>query len=89
MSDRLCRIVLGLIVVMGLAVRVFGDIELLKDGGSKYAIVLNPDASPSEKFAADEFQLFFEKCTSVKLPIHHRRGEKNRAYDSNRLRQCC
>lgn len=32
-------------------------------------IVLNPEASPSEKYAAEELQKDFELCTGLKLPI--------------------
>ena len=47
-----------------------GDaVELLKNVASQHVIVLNDDASGSEKFAAEELQNYFEICTGVKLPI--------------------
>lgn len=44
-------------------------VYLAIDGASPYQIALQPGASPSEKFAADELQQFFEACTGIKLPI--------------------
>ncbi|MFO7973485.1 MAG: DUF4838 domain-containing protein [Candidatus Hydrogenedentota bacterium] len=44
-------------------------ILLAKDGASEYRIVLEPDASPSEEYAANEIQTFFKACTGVELPI--------------------
>ncbi|QDU44628.1 hypothetical protein Mal52_31140 [Symmachiella dynata] len=45
------------------------SVVLLEKGSSKYQIVLNPSASPSERYAATELQAHFLKCTGVKLPI--------------------
>ena len=42
---------------------------LLKDGSSAHRIVLENDASPSERHAAEELQLHFNACTGVELPI--------------------
>jgi uncharacterized protein DUF4838/glycosyl hydrolase family 67 len=43
--------------------------HLVKDGRSSYHIVLNSDASPSEKFAAQELHDHFEACTGVDLTV--------------------
>lgn len=45
------------------------EVFLAKEGQSAYRIVLEPDASPSEKHAAAELQQFFKACTGVELPI--------------------
>ena len=45
------------------------DIKLAKGGKSDYMIVLSKDASPSEKFAADELQKFLQEISGAKLPI--------------------
>lgn len=44
---------------------------LFKDGKSNYAIVLQPNASESEKIAAREFQYYISRIGNVSLPIHH------------------
>ena len=61
----LCAI-LGLIVVVQANA---GDIKLVKNGKSRYTIVLSKDASPSEKHAADELQRFVFEISGAKLPI--------------------
>lgn len=42
---------------------------LARNGASAYQIVLAPDASPSEQFAAQELQTHFLACTGAELPI--------------------
>ena len=42
---------------------------LVKAGTSAYQIVLEPEASPSERHAAEELQQFFKACTGVTLPV--------------------
>lgn len=79
-----CGFVLRL-VVMALAVAAFDrpgfgadaaenptenpTVNLLQAGKSSHCIVLEPSASASEKFAAEELQTFFKACTGVELPI--------------------
>ncbi len=46
-----------------------GAVNLVQDGKCLYHIVLNPEASPSERHAAEELQLHFQACTGVKLTI--------------------
>ena len=43
--------------------------NLVEDGRSDYRIVLGPNASPSERFAAEELQGACKACTGVELPI--------------------
>ncbi|MGD1101127.1 MAG: DUF4838 domain-containing protein [Terriglobia bacterium] len=45
------------------------EIELARDGRSKYRIVLSRNASPSERRAADELQKFIEEMSGARLPI--------------------
>ena len=45
------------------------SVELLREGKSPYCIVLEPTASPSEKYAAEELQTYFKSCAGVELPI--------------------
>jgi hypothetical protein len=45
------------------------SLDLCRDGVSEYRIVLNPGASASEKFAAEELSEHFKLCTGVGLPI--------------------
>jgi len=44
-------------------------LEPVTIGASSHEIVLDPDASPSEGFAAEEFQNFFKACTGIEIPI--------------------
>jgi hypothetical protein len=38
-------------------------------------IVVDSEAIPSEKYAAEEFQHWFEKATGISLPVHHKIDE--------------
>ncbi|MEN6357909.1 MAG: DUF4838 domain-containing protein [Armatimonadota bacterium] len=49
------------------AVQASADIELVKDGRTKYCIVLAKDASPSEHWAASELKLFMRQMSGVVL----------------------
>jgi len=44
-------------------------VSLLEGGSSRHVIVLAPDASPSERYAAQEWQSHFKLCSGVELPI--------------------
>ena len=44
-------------------------LPLVIEGTSDYTIVLSKDASPSEKHAADELQIFIHQVSGAKLPI--------------------
>jgi hypothetical protein len=44
-------------------------LKLVEHGRSAYAIVIASDASPSERHAADELQMFLQKMSGAKLPI--------------------
>ncbi|HBL73600.1 MAG: hypothetical protein A2W90_06280 [Bacteroidetes bacterium GWF2_42_66] len=43
--------------------------SIIKDGKSDYTIVMNPGASPSEKFAAKELVQYIRQCSGVELSI--------------------
>lgn len=45
------------------------EIQLTEDGKSQYSIVLSEAASPSERHAAGELQMFLEEISGAKLPI--------------------
>ena len=56
--------------LLALAVSSLGaNIELVKNGKSSYAIVVAPDASPSERHGAEELQKFLEEMSGARLPI--------------------
>ncbi len=46
-----------------------GVAYLVYEGEARGQIALDAEASPSEKFAAEELQRFIEACTQAKLPI--------------------
>jgi len=48
---------------------IFTDTDMLRDGKTKYVIVLPANASPVEKRAAHELEYFFKKATGVTLDI--------------------
>jgi len=41
----------------------------------KWDIIVDSEAIPSEKYAAEEFKKYFEKATGISLPIHHNADE--------------
>ncbi|MBZ5582416.1 MAG: DUF4838 domain-containing protein [Acidobacteriia bacterium] len=45
------------------------NLTLVKNGRSDYAIVIAPDASPSQRRGAEELQTFLEKMSGARLPI--------------------
>src|SRR5689334_3545354 len=44
-------------------------LELVHNGKSAYAIVIAPDASPSERHGATELQRFVEEISGARLPV--------------------
>lgn len=73
----------GLMLVMFLSgtAPALGEtiIPLLKDGGSKYKIVISESPTDIERRAAEVFQTYFKKISNVDLPIisdKHRKGKK-------------
>ncbi len=62
-------------VILGMSAIGAGDdggrapVELLVEGTSKHVIVLDAEASPSEKTAAQELRTYFKACTGVELPL--------------------
>lgn len=44
-------------------------IVLADEGKSPFRIIISVDSIPSERYAAEELQKYFERISSVKLPI--------------------
>lgn len=55
--------------LLSLCVHAQEPIHLVQAGKSLHHIVLNPEASASEKHAAKEFQEYFKTCTGIELPV--------------------
>ena len=64
-----CLFLVAISLVPGLSFAQSVSPYLLHNGTSDYAIALQENASPSEKFSAEEFSLFFKSCTGVQLPV--------------------
>lgn len=47
----------------------YGAVELIQNGKCQHKIVLNPEASPSEKHSAKELQIHIKACTGLEIPI--------------------
>jgi hypothetical protein len=62
-------IVAGLLTLLLAATAIGQQITLIQNGQSNYKIVLGQDASPSEKHAADELQMFLQQISGATLPI--------------------
>src|SRR5262249_25476621 len=45
------------------------ELNLARNGHSQYRIVLATNAPPSERYAAQELQTYFEKISGARLPI--------------------
>lgn len=65
---RVFSIVTAVVILALFAVQAGADIELVKDGRTKYSVVLAKDASPSEHWAASELKLFMRQMSGVVLP---------------------
>ncbi len=63
------RIGVTLLFLAGLSMGAAGPVELVKGGRCDHRIVVQPGASPSERFAAQELQTHFKACTDIELPI--------------------
>ena len=66
------RTVLAITAVAALAAasgQAYADITLVIDGTSQHTIVIAPDCSPSERYAAEELQTFLEQISDARLPI--------------------
>ena len=58
------------VVLLTLASVVWAaPINLVRNGKSRYAIVIAPDASLSERHGAEELQSFIERMSGARLPI--------------------
>ncbi|HEY2012676.1 MAG TPA: DUF4838 domain-containing protein, partial [Bryobacteraceae bacterium] len=57
-------------LIFALTVSCFAaNLKLVENGKSSYAIVVAPDASPSERHGAEELQRFLEEMSGARLPI--------------------
>jgi hypothetical protein len=66
-----------LIILLGFSSCKNDSIVLVKNGSSKYVIVLESEASEGVVFAANEFQGYIEKISEVKIPIANPEVENN------------
>ena len=62
---RLAVCLVGLVM----ATRASADVTIAENGKSKYHIVIPVGAIPSERYAAEELQLYLEKMSGAKIPI--------------------
>ncbi|NLF31001.1 MAG: DUF4838 domain-containing protein [Planctomycetes bacterium] len=75
MAPTTLRILILAVALPAAAVRdAAASITLVAEGRSDYVIVVGPQASPSERFAAEELQTHIEKMSGAKLPIVVRGG---------------
>jgi len=49
-------------------------LNIIENGKSKYKIILNPGASPSEKYAAAELKKYLKLCNNVEMPVLNETG---------------
>ncbi len=65
------RAIIWVVIVACLAVScaIAEPLKLANNGGSSYVILLDENASATERFAAEELQSYIEKITGAKLPI--------------------
>jgi hypothetical protein len=60
----------AIVLSCALVVSCFGgNLRLVENGKSSYAIVIAPDASQSERHGAEELQHFLEQMSGARLPI--------------------
>ena len=57
------------LVGLVMATRASADVTIAENGKSKYHIVIPVGAIPSERYAAEELQLYLEKMSGAKIPI--------------------
>ena len=62
---------LGVTAMPACATTANQPLTLLQQGQSKYQIIIDQNASPSETHAAEELRLHIQACTGVDLPISH------------------
>lgn len=58
-----------LLAIISLALTSCGSHELFKDGKSAYTIVLAPDATESERYAAEELRHWIKEVSGTDLPV--------------------
>ena len=58
-----------LLAIISLALTSCGSHELFKDGQSAYTIVLDPDATESERYAAEELRHWIKEVSGTDLPV--------------------
>lgn len=61
--------VAALVTALSLSACAERPVRLLENGSCSHRVVLEPDASPSEKHAAEELQTHFKACTGAELSI--------------------
>src|SRR3954464_15530389 len=49
--------------------RAWADLTIANKGASRYKLVLPANALPSEHYAAEDLQRYFEKISGARLPI--------------------
>ena len=73
-SDRIPALIMA-VVPFTVAACVSPRTTTLAAGGkSDYTIVIGPDCSPSERYAAEELQQFIEQISGVRLPVSTESG---------------
>jgi hypothetical protein len=60
--------------LLGAAGQTRAATTLVAAGESQYTIVIDPDCSASERYAADELQMFMQQISGAKLPISAERA---------------
>jgi hypothetical protein len=79
MKTNTIRVALtALLIGVGTAVSgvAFPVLTIVDDGRSEYCIVLDADASPSERYAAEELQKFLKEISGYAIPILSSRAPK-------------
>ncbi len=64
-------------ILVGVSLAEPQTLTLLEEGKSRYQIVVDPAASASEVYAAEEFQSHFKACTGVTLPVRQELPSQN------------
>ena len=73
MTARLRSSIIGTLVFAALPLLVGSGqvhgITLVEDGRSDYTIVISPESSPPQRYAAEELATFVEQMSGAKLPV--------------------
>ena len=71
-SDKMVILVMAIVAFTVAACASPRTTTLAAGGKSDYTIVIGPSCSPSERYAAQELQLFLEQISGSKLPVSTR-----------------